>query len=57
VRLGLVGDCAITGGGAKDHGLVRAIETELKTDVLIPDEPRITAAFGAALLAAENSRK
>jgi predicted CoA-substrate-specific enzyme activase len=54
VRLGLTGDCAITGGGAKDHGLVRAIKTELNTDVLVPEEPRITAAFGAALSAAEN---
>jgi (R)-2-hydroxyacyl-CoA dehydratese activating ATPase len=57
VRLGLARDCAITGGGAKDLGLVRAIETELNADILIPDEPRITAALGAALLAAENARQ
>jgi (R)-2-hydroxyacyl-CoA dehydratese activating ATPase len=55
VRLGLTWDCAITGGGAKDRGLVRAIEKELKTDILVPDEPRITAALGAAISAAENS--
>jgi (R)-2-hydroxyacyl-CoA dehydratese activating ATPase len=53
VRLGLVGNCLITGGGAKDSGLVREIETEIKTDILVPIEPRITAALGAALLAAE----
>jgi len=55
VRLGLTKDCAITGGGAKDLGLVKAIETELNSDILIPEEPRITAALGAALLALENA--
>jgi (R)-2-hydroxyacyl-CoA dehydratese activating ATPase len=55
VRLGLTLDCAITGGGAKDRGLVKAIEKELNIDILVPDEPQITAAFGAALLAAENA--
>ncbi|MCX5814579.1 MAG: acyl-CoA dehydratase activase [Proteobacteria bacterium] len=54
VRLGLIQDCAITGGGAKDLGLVRAIEGELNTDIIVPEEPRITAAFGAALSASEN---
>jgi activator of 2-hydroxyglutaryl-CoA dehydratase len=50
-RLDLAADCAITGGGAKDTGLVRAIETELGTHVLVPEEPQISAALGAALLA------
>jgi (R)-2-hydroxyacyl-CoA dehydratese activating ATPase len=51
VRLGLAEDCAVTGGGAKDIGLVRTIETELGVTVLVPEEPRISAALGAALLA------
>lgn len=50
VRLGLAEDCAITGGGAKDIGLVRSIETGLGIPVLLPEEPQISAALGAALL-------
>ena len=49
VRLGLAKDCAVTGGGAKDIGLVKTIETELGVAVLVPEEPQITAALGAAL--------
>jgi predicted CoA-substrate-specific enzyme activase len=51
IRLGLVQDCAITGGGAKDIGLVRTLESELDVKLLVPEEPWITAALGAALLA------
>jgi predicted CoA-substrate-specific enzyme activase len=51
IRLGLVPDIAVTGGGAKDTGLVRAVEAELKKDIFVADEPQITAAWGAALLA------
>ena len=51
VRLGLAEDCAVTGGGAKDIGLVRTIEAELGVTVLVPEEPQISAALGAALLA------
>lgn len=50
-RVGLTPDYAITGGGAKDIGLVKAIEEELKTRSFVADEPQITAAFGAAILA------
>jgi len=52
-RVGLEEDCAVTGGGAKDLGLVKAIGAELGIDVLVADEPQITAALGAALLASE----
>jgi (R)-2-hydroxyacyl-CoA dehydratese activating ATPase len=51
IRLGLLRDCALTGGGARDTGLVKAIETELEVPILVPDNPQITAALGAALLA------
>jgi (R)-2-hydroxyacyl-CoA dehydratese activating ATPase len=50
-RLGLVEACIVTGGGAKDLGLVKAIESELGASVFVPDEPQITAALGAALMA------
>jgi (R)-2-hydroxyacyl-CoA dehydratese activating ATPase len=51
-RIGLAGDCAVTGGGAKDIGLVKSIEKELGISVLIADEPQISAALGASLIAA-----
>ena len=43
-------DCIITGGGAKDIGLVRTLETELGVKVRVAQESQITAALGAALL-------
>lgn len=52
-RVGLTPDFAVTGGGAKDIGLVKAIEAELGNSVFVADEPHITAALGAALLASE----
>lgn len=55
VRVGLVPDCAVTGGGAKHLGLVKALEGELNSPVLVPEEPQMTAALGAALLAAERT--
>ncbi len=51
-RVGLLKDCAVTGGGAKDTGLVKTIERELAVHILVPEEPQISAALGAALLAA-----
>ncbi len=44
-------DVAIIGGGALDIGLVKSIEEKLGLKVLVPDNPRIIAALGAALLA------
>ena len=51
VRLGLAEDCVVTGGGAKDIGLVRALEAELGIRVRVPEEPWVSGAIGAALLA------
>ncbi|MCX7965433.1 MAG: acyl-CoA dehydratase activase, partial [Syntrophorhabdaceae bacterium] len=48
-RVGLIPEYAITGGGAKDIGLVRAIEKELGASCFVAEEPQITAAFGAAV--------
>jgi len=50
IRLGLTEECAITGGGAKDIGLVKSIGVELGTGILVPEEPQISAAYGAALI-------
>ena len=54
-RVGLEMDCAIVGGGARDIGLVKRLEDKLGVALLIPREPHITAALGAAIIARERS--
>lgn len=54
-RVGLENDCAVVGGGAKDIGLVRSIEQSLGSKLLLPEEPQIVAALGAALIAREKA--
>lgn len=44
-------EVAVIGGGALDSGLVLAIEEKLAMKVLVPENPRIIAALGAALIA------
>lgn len=46
-------DVAITGGGAKNIGLVNALEKKFGCPVLVPPEPLITGALGAALIGKE----
>ncbi len=52
-RVKIAGDVVVTGGGAKNVGLVRALETKVGYAVLVPAEPLITGALGAALIAKE----
>ena len=54
-RVGLEPDCALIGGGAKDIGLVKSIEEILELGLLVPEEPQIVAALGAALIAGEKA--
>lgn len=54
-RLGFEPDCALVGGGAKNIGLVRSIEEKLGVNILVPEEPQIVAALGAALVAMEKA--
>ncbi len=49
-RLKIEREVAVTGGGAKNIGLVKALEAKLGYTVLIPPEPLLTGAIGAALL-------
>lgn len=49
-HLGIEKDVVITGGGAKNAGLVQAIAGKVGFGVLVPDEPFITGALGAAFL-------
>jgi len=43
-------DVVLTGGVAKNIGVVRAIEEKLGCKVLVPDNPLLSGAFGAAML-------
>lgn len=49
-------DVVLTGGGGEDAGLVSAVSEALGVDVLVPEQPRLTAALGAAMLAASDSK-
>lgn len=53
-RLKMEPEVVLTGGGAEDAGLVRAVSEALGLEVLVPGNPRVTAALGAACLAEEN---
>ena len=49
-KLKIEPDVAVTGGGAKNIGLVKAIEGRLACPVVVPPEPLLTGALGAALI-------
>jgi predicted CoA-substrate-specific enzyme activase len=53
-RVGVEKDFVISGGIAKNIGVVSKIEKKVGLKILIPDEPQIVGAIGAALLAKEN---
>jgi (R)-2-hydroxyacyl-CoA dehydratese activating ATPase len=52
-KLKIERDVAITGGGAKNTGLVNALEKMFGFVLLVPPEPLITGALGAALIGKE----
>jgi (R)-2-hydroxyacyl-CoA dehydratese activating ATPase len=52
-RIDILPDLVITGGIAKNKGFVKRIEAELHMTALIPPEPQITGALGAAVYAKE----
>jgi predicted CoA-substrate-specific enzyme activase len=52
-RVGLAEPAAMTGGVAKNAGVVRALESKLGVRLLVPPEPQIVGALGAALIALE----
>jgi len=43
----------VTGGGGKNRGLLKALSQQLDREVLVPNDPLITGALGAALLGKE----
>jgi predicted CoA-substrate-specific enzyme activase len=50
-RVGVEEEVTLTGGVAKNEGVVRALEERLGLRVFVPPEPQIIGALGAALLA------
>lgn len=52
-RLKIEDQVVVTGGGAKNRGLLKALSEELGRKLFIPEEPLITGALGAALMGKE----
>lgn len=50
-RVGIEEEVTLTGGVAKNQGVVRALQERLGVKLFIPPEPQIIGALGAALLA------
>jgi predicted CoA-substrate-specific enzyme activase len=43
----------VTGGGGKNRGLLQALSEQLGQEVLVPEDPLVTGALGAALMGKE----
>jgi (R)-2-hydroxyacyl-CoA dehydratese activating ATPase len=52
-RLRVEEEVIVTGGGGKNKGLLKALSEQLGHQVLVPEEPLITGALGAALMGSE----
>ncbi|MEM1539666.1 MAG: acyl-CoA dehydratase activase, partial [Candidatus Bathyarchaeia archaeon] len=52
-QVGAKDDVVITGGVAKNIGVVKALEKEIGHKIHVPAEPQIIGAFGAAIIAKE----
>lgn len=53
-RMGVEQDVAMVGGGARDTGLVQALKEIRGHAILVPQNPQMTAALGAAIIAMES---
>jgi (R)-2-hydroxyacyl-CoA dehydratese activating ATPase len=56
-KLKIERDVVLTGGGAKNVGIVKALEDKIGLPLVVPPEPLITGALGAAIIAAESCHK
>lgn len=56
-RVGLEPPLAMTGGVAQNAGVVAAISRRLGVELLLPPEPQLVGAYGAALIAGEQAAK
>jgi predicted CoA-substrate-specific enzyme activase len=55
-QVGLEEAVVMTGGVAKNIGVVRALEDQIGLAILLPPEPQLVGALGAALLAKQKAR-
>jgi predicted CoA-substrate-specific enzyme activase len=56
-RVGLVKELVLTGGCSKNQGLAKALEKKLGVTVtMLPEDPQIAGAIGAAVIAAEKAK-
>ncbi len=55
-RVGLEKQCAISGDGGLDVGLIKSLEEKLGIQLLVPPQPQIIMALGAAIMAEEGQR-
>lgn len=53
-RVGMTPEVMMTGGVARNAGVVRSLEKAIGMPVIVPDEPQIVGALGAALIARES---
>lgn len=56
-RLEIEPDLVLTGGVAKNSGMVGAMKKNLGCEIFLPEEPLLTGALGAAILARETYMK
>ncbi|MFC1921187.1 acyl-CoA dehydratase activase [Chloroflexota bacterium] len=56
-RVKLEEQCAISGGGALNIGLVKRLEDKLGTKLQIPEQPQLVNALGAAVMAEEEYKE
>jgi len=56
-RLKVEKEVIVTGGGGKNRGLLQALSEQLGQEVLVPEEPLLTGALGAALMGKEIAEK
>jgi len=52
-RVGLEEECALSGGGGLDIGLIKSVEEKLGVKLLVPEQPQMVTALGAAIMAEE----
>ena len=55
-RVGMEKDCAVSGGGGLDVGLIKNVEETLGIQLLVPPQPQFVTALGAAIIAEEKEK-